>query len=132
MKGNNMRSNQRGMTLIGFVIGLIVVCFFAYMAMVLIPAYQESFGVQKAMDYVAANTQPTDSDMLTITKMLDKQFNVGYVDNVTGSQAKLIRDRGGNKLNLEYEVRKPFIYNIDFAIKFKNEVKLGSGAKSAP
>jgi hypothetical protein len=56
MKGNNMRSKQRGMTLIGFAIGLIVFCFFAYMGMVIGPAYSEYFGVKKAMNFVAANT----------------------------------------------------------------------------
>ena len=130
MKGNNMRGNQRGMTLIGFCIGLIVACFFVYMAMVLGPAYTEYWGVQKAMNFVAANTAPQSTDMVTIGKMLDKQFNVGYVDNVSSSQAKLIRDRGGNVLSLDYEVRKAFVYNIDFAIKFKYDVKLGSGGKS--
>jgi len=127
MKGNNMRGQQRGMTLIGFIVGLVVFCFFAYMGMVLGPAYSEFFGVKKAMDFVAANTQPNDSDMGAISKMLDKQFNVGYVDNVTGNQAKIIRNNSGNILVLEYEVRKGFVYNIDFVVKFKNQVVLGGG-----
>jgi len=127
MKGNNMRTQQRGMTLIGFMIGLVVFCFFAYMAMVLIPAYNEYFAVKKAMNFVAQNTQPQDQDMGAIAKMLDKQFNVGYVDNVTGSQAKLIRNRDGNMLVMDYVVMKGFVYNIDFAVKFKYQVKLGGG-----
>ena len=125
MKGNNMRGNQRGMTLVGFVIGLIVFCFFAYMGMVLGPAYSEYFGVKKAMNFVAANTTKDTSDVGVISRMLDKQFNVGYVDNVTGKDVKLIRDKGGNQILMDYEVRKAFVYNIDFAVKFHYEVKLG-------
>jgi hypothetical protein len=126
MKGNNMRGNQRGMTLIGFIIGLMVACFFIYMGMTIGPAYNEFFGVKKAMNFVAANSDPNTTDMVGLQKMLDKQFNVGYVDNVTGSQVKLIREKGGNSIDMNYEVRKPFVYNIDFAIKFDYKVKLGN------
>lgn len=126
MKGNNMRGKQRGMTLIGFVIGLIVFCFFAYMGMVLGPAYSEYFGVKKAMNFVAANTTRETSDVPTVARMLDKQFNVGYVDNVTGKDVKLIRDKAGNSIVMDYEVRKGFVYNIDFMVKFKYQVALGS------
>jgi hypothetical protein len=121
-----MRGNQRGMTLIGFVIGLIVFCFFAYMGMVIGPAYSEYFGVKKAMDFVAANTDAQSNDIVAIQKMLDKQFNVGYVDNVTGDKVQLIRDKAGNTIVMDYEVRKGFVYNIDFVIKFKYSAKLGN------
>jgi hypothetical protein len=126
MKGNNMRSKQRGMTLIGFAIGLIVFCFFAYMGMVIGPAYSEYFGVKKAMNFVAANTTKDASDIGAISRMLDKQFNIGYVDNVSGKDVQLIRDKAGNQIVMDYEVRKGFIYNIDFMIKFKYQVALGN------
>ena len=121
-----MERKQRGMTLIGFVIGLIVVCFFAYMGMVLGPAYSEYYGVRKAMNFVAANSTPNASDKMAIARMLDKQFNVGYVDNVGGRDVQLIREKGGNLIAIEYEVRKGFVYNIDFMVKFKYQVPLGS------
>jgi len=125
MKGNDMRGKQRGMTLIGFVIGLIVSCFFAYMGMVLGPAYNEYFSVRKSMNFVAANTTPTTSDKNMIARMLNKQFNVGYVESVTGRDVQLIREKTGNVILMEYEVRKGFAYNIDFIIKFKYQVELG-------
>jgi len=46
-------NKQSGITLIGFLILLIVVGFFAYAAMKLVPAYVEYFGVVKAMNTVA-------------------------------------------------------------------------------
>lgn len=117
---------QRGITLIGFVIGLIVVCFFAYMAMVLGPAYSEYYGVRKAMNFVAASQTPNSTDMNEMSRALDRQFNVGYVDNVIGKDAKLIREKSGNILSIDYEVRKKFVYNIDFVIKFQYKAPLGS------
>ena len=123
----NGASKQRGITLIGFIIVLVVVGFFAYMGMVLGPAYSEYYGVVKAMNTVAADATPSTTEMEPIRRALDRQFNVGYVDSVTGRDAKLIRDKTtGNMLSMVYEVRKPFIYNIDFVVKFAHTVPLGS------
>ena len=120
-------SKQRGITLIGFIIVLVVAGFFAYMGMVLGPAYSEYYGVVKAMNTVAADATPSTTEMEPIRRALDRQFNVGYVDSVTGRDAKLIRDKTtGNMVSMVYEVRKPFIYNIDFVVKFAHTVPLGS------
>lgn len=121
------KRKQQGITLIGFIIVLVVAGFFAYMGMILGPAYSEYYGVVKAMNFVAAESKPNDSDFETIRRSLDKQFNVGYVESVTGKDAKLIRDKTvGNTLSMDYEVRKGFIYNIDFVVKFSHTVPLGS------
>jgi len=121
-----MKRKQSGMTLIGFVMVLVVVGIFAYMGMVIGPAYSEYYGVVKAMNYVAAGATPNATDFTPLKAGLDRQFNVGYVDSVSGKDAKLVRDKTGNLLTIEYEVRKPFVYNIDFVIKYNYTVPLGS------
>ena len=126
MKGIDTGRKQKGITLIGFVIALIVVCFFAYMGMVLGPAYSEYYGVKRAVNTVAAAQTPSSTDAAGIAKALDRQFTVGYVDSIQGKDVKLVRQKGGNLLNADYEVRKAFIYNIDFVIKFKHQAPLGS------
>ena len=125
MKGIIKRGKQRGMTLIGFVIGLIVFCFFAYMGMVLGPAYNEYFAVKHAMDFVAGQFEKSSPDINAMQRMLDKQFNVGYVESVSGKQVTLIRDKGGAQLKAAYEVRKKFVYNIDFVLSFDYQTPLG-------
>ena len=45
----------------------------------------------------------------------------------TGKDAVIVRDKvQGNRLSMVYEVRKPFIYNIDFVVKFSHSEPLGS------
>ena len=120
------KRKQSGITLIGFIIVMIVLGFFAYMGMVLGPAYSEYYGVVKAMNFVAGEATPNTSDFEPLRKGLDRQFNVGYVESITGKDAKLVRDKTGNLLTIDYEVRKPFVYNIDFVVKFAHTVPLGS------
>jgi type II secretory pathway pseudopilin PulG len=109
-----MRGKQRGMTLIGFVIGLIVFCFFAYMGMVLGPGLQRVLRRAQGDELRRRRTPPRTLRQATRSRMLDKQFNVGYVDNVSGKEGQLLREKGGNLIRIEYEVRKAFVYNIDF------------------
>ncbi len=120
------KRKQSGITLIGFIIVMVVAGFFAYMGMVLGPAYSEYYGVVKAINFVAGEATPNTTDFEPLRKGLDRQFNVGYVESVTGKDAKLIRDKTGNILSMTYEVRKPFLYNIDFVVKFSHSQPLGS------
>ena len=88
--------------------------------------YSEYYGVVKAINFVAGEATPNTTDFESLRKGLDRQFNVGYVESVTGKDAKLIRDKTGNILSMTYEVRKPFLYNIDFVVKFSHAQPLGS------
>jgi Tfp pilus assembly major pilin PilA len=118
---------QRGITLVGFIIVLVIAGFFGYMGMILGPAYSEYYSVVKAMNTVAADSTPGDADMTKIRKALDRQFNVDYVDSVDGSKAKLVRDKSaGNMIVMEYTVEKHFLYNIFFHVKFAHTATLGS------
>jgi len=67
-------------------------------------------------------------DISELQKGLQKRFDVGYVDTVTGRNATLIRDKGPNQLNMNYEYRKPLFYNLDYVAKFDYTVTLNSQA----
>jgi type II secretory pathway pseudopilin PulG len=119
-----MKSRQSGITLIGFVIVLLVLGFFAFMAMKLVPAYIEFFGVKKAMSQLATsgNTQDLDS----IRRDLIFKMGFQYVDDATIQPKDITLDRSGNgaTLNVNYEKHIHFIYNIDFLLHFDNAVQL--------
>ena len=120
-----MKSKQAGITLIGFLIVLIVVAFFGYMAMKLVPAYSEYMGVSKAMTQEATNG--VDGKTLDqIRRELSYKFSMQYVDDgtITPSDITVTHDNGGNQLNVSYDKQTPFVYNIDFLIHFEKSVPL--------
>jgi Tfp pilus assembly protein PilE len=123
-----MFARQRGITLIGFIFVLVVVGFFIYMGMVLGPSYSEYYGVVKSMNSLASQTDSDKADLRRLQIDLQKYFDVGYVESVTGDQLTLNRDKDHNEIELDYEVRKPFIYNIDFVMKFNYTTPLGDNA----
>jgi Tfp pilus assembly protein PilE len=127
-QGGIMLAKQRGITLVSFVIVLVVIGFFVYMGMVLGPSYSEYYGVVKSMKSLAAQSNAENADLNRLQIDLQKYFDVGYVESVQGTDLKLIRNKDTNDIDLNYEVRKPFIYNIDFVIKFDFTTPLGTNS----
>jgi len=118
-----MDKKQRGITLMGFIMVLLVGAFFALIAMKLVPIYSEFFSVKSSMNAIATEGLGA-KDITEIQKALQRKFDIDYVDTVTAKQARIVPGTGGKQLNMTYEVRKPFVYNIDFVVKFDYSVDL--------
>ena len=120
-----MKSKQSGITLISFLIVLIVVGFFGFMAMKLVPAYTEFLGVDKAMNQVASSgVQGKTLDDVRRDLMFKLGFQ--YVGDSTIKPKDITIKRDGNaaQLNVTYDKRIPFMYNIDFLLHFEKTVAL--------
>ncbi|MEO9078003.1 MAG: DUF4845 domain-containing protein [Rhodanobacter sp.] len=121
-----MKSKQSGITLIGFLIVMVVVGFFAYMAMKLLPSYSEYMGVVKAMNQIG--TEGTNGKSLDeIRRELMFKMNFQYVDDATIKPADITikhETGGASSLNVNYDKQIPFMYNIDFLLHFDKSVAL--------
>lgn len=118
-----MRANQRGITLMGFLIVLAVAGFFAFLLMRLFPVYSEYYSVVSAMKSLQNEPGVSQMSPEQIRQSLDRRFNISYVENVKREHIKITRERGYN-LTITYEVRRPMIYNIDFVAMFDYSVDL--------
>jgi hypothetical protein len=121
---------QHGITLIGFAIVLIILGFFAYAAMKLIPVYTEYFSVVKSMKSLQSDAGIENMGIEEIRRKLDTIFDVQYVDesDVPLSNVTMITSNGQRSLNVAYSVDKPFIYNIDLLVHFNYTVDLSKGS----
>lgn len=121
-----MKSKQSGVTLIGFLFIMAIVGFFGYMAMKLLPSYSEFMGVTKAMNQLA--TEGTNGKTLDdLRRGLMFKMGFQYVDDATikPSDITVKRDAGGtSQLQVVYDKRIPFMYNIDFLLHFEKSVAL--------
>ena len=124
-----MERTQKGITLMSFLMVLVVVGFFAMMAMKLFPMYSEYYSVKRVMDELAATPKSASMSGQQIQTELERRFNIGYVESVKKEHIKVIRAGRGSQLNIAYEVRVPLLGNLDAVGKFDNTVDLsGSSA----
>lgn len=121
-----MKHSQSGVSLTGFLITLAVVGFALFMGMKLFPMYQEFWSVKKALKGVAQD-DTVSADPASVRQSLAKRFDVGYVDSVGPEDIKVERSGEGNVISIDYEVRRPLLYNLDVVGKFsaKEEKRRG-------
>ena len=117
------KSNQRGMTLLGFLMVLAVVGIFAFMGMKLFPVYSEYYSVVQSMKGIQMEPGVAAMSPERIRDLLDRRFNISYVESVKPEHIKFNRVNGYN-LTIAYEVRRPLAYNLDFVAKFSKTVDL--------
>jgi hypothetical protein len=121
----NLPVKQRGITLMGFIIVAAVLGFFMLMAAKLFPAYTEFNAVKTAMDGQGLVTGGANRPVDLHWQDLLRKFDISYVE--TPQRPSLTLDRRKSELNINYEYRTPFVYNIFFVMSFSHSVKLKSG-----
>lgn len=117
---------QKGLSIIGFLIVLAVVIFFAYCGMRIGPIYLEYYSVVSAMNGVASergSAQYTPFDIKR--KVLDRLYVSYATENVKEENIRIIR-RNGIQLRVTYEVRKPLMGNLDVLASFDRMVRLSN------
>ena len=119
-----MKHNQRGITLIGFILVLAVAGVFAYMGMKLVPMYSEYYSVKRSLAALASEPGAANMDAFRLRESLSRRFDTSYVESVKPEDVKIVRKDSNAILTADYEVRKPLIANIDVVGRFKVEQPL--------
>ena len=117
-RGKAMKRTQSGMTLIGFVIVLAVVGLFAYIGMKLLPMYSEYYAVKQALKGLQDEPGIADRDPAKIQDLFFRRLYISYAENVKPENVDIKRIDNGWQMDVNYEVRKPIISNLDVVGKF--------------
>lgn len=121
-----MKRTQGGMTLIGFIIVLAVVGFFAYVAMKLVPMYSEYYAVKQALKGLQQEPGIANRDPAKIQDLFFRRLYISYAENVKAENVKIERVDGGWNMSVNYEVRKPLMGNLDVVGKFSAAEQLSN------
>ncbi|MBS0575965.1 MAG: DUF4845 domain-containing protein [Proteobacteria bacterium] len=122
----SLRNRQHGLTLMGFVIVLIVVGFFAYMAMRLIPMYNEYSSVVKSLDEVAKDPIAANAEEIKLRDMVSRHFETGYVSSIDPMKKAypdgvvIKRSSEGTSLSVNYDAKAPLFYNVFLVAHFEH------------
>lgn len=119
-----VQGTVRGITLIGFLVVLVVIGFFAYVAMRLIPIYLEFHTVSAAMDKVKSDARLQNAQPIDIRKAFMKYLEVDYVTSIGDQHVTVSRERGRPVLRVKYQIEKPFFDKIYFVGKFDRSVEI--------
>ena len=108
--------SQRGITLMGMLIGGIVVIFVAIGVLKIGPAYLEYFKVKKA---VAAIAQTTAGGTVSDVRLaFDRRAAVDDIDVITGKDLEVSKEGNELVVSANYTKQIPLFGNISIVINF--------------
>lgn len=122
-----MQRTQQGMTLISFILILALAAFFGFLAMRLFPVYSEYFSAVNDIKAVTQAPGAQNQGLAQLKDSLYRRFQISYVDSIDlDKNVKLVNGASGKSLELNYEVRKPLLYNLDFVAKFERSFPISA------
>ena len=117
--------NQKGLTLVGFLIVLGVILFFAYSAMRVVPMYLEYHALANAMDKLVQDPTAKDLSPAKIKQNIKMSLWASYASqNIKEKDMRISKKDGAVVVRVAYEVRKEFLGNIDIIGSFDRTVEL--------
>jgi len=116
---------ENGFTLIGFLIVLVMVLFFVYSGMRVVPMYLEYSALGKAMEVLEETPGANQMSPIRIKQKIEDSLWVSYAhNNIKREHMRISRKSDGINVRVAYEVRTPFLGNIDIVGKFDRSVVL--------
>ncbi len=117
------RNKIAGMTAAGWLIIVMVVLFFIYLAIKLVPVYMEYGSVKSSMTslYEQKVTGKTNNE---IKQLLQNRFNINSIDSVKGKDVLIKATPQGKTMVLKYEKKVELFGNISALVEFENEQPL--------
>jgi len=114
-----LHKKQQGVTMITIALGLVLLAFFVLIAVTLFPVYMENFNIKSHVARTAQDSSTKEMNRAEIKKHLIRKFDIDDVKNVTGDDISINEVEGGGiEIDVEYEVRKHFLGNVDLVISF--------------
>ncbi len=112
------RSDQRGMTTLGFIILAAFVGLFAFAAIRLTPIYLNYLKVAGVVDGVYKEFDGQNPSRGAIRTSIARRFDVESVSVITARDIKVTADTGGFLVEAKYDHTSPFIANVSFTVHF--------------
>lgn len=111
--------NQRGLSLLGFIFILVLVLFFTYIGIKLVPIYLNHMSVMSEVKAVASEPGSANKPPNTIRRELLRRMSVSYVEHVEPQNIAI--ERGDQvQIVVKYNVERHLIGNIDAIVRFNS------------
>lgn len=115
---------QRGMTLLGMLLLVIVIAFVALIAMKVVPMYVQYFSIKSTIESIRKEPQLAQMSTQDIQKGIAKRFDIGYVNNVRAEDLKIKNEQGGRSIELVYNDERELFYGLYVVLKVNEKILL--------
>ena len=119
------RSNQGGMSAIGWLVVLAIIGFTVLLVMRLAPIYLNNYKVKGSLESLHQEPYIARKSKHEILSLVERRFDINDVRNLTKRDVKVSeQQRGRVEVRVKYEVRTNILGNIDAVVMFDDAVEL--------
>ncbi|MBU0499502.1 MAG: DUF4845 domain-containing protein [Gammaproteobacteria bacterium] len=120
----SLSRDQRGMSLIGFLIVVALVIFTALLAMKLGPYYLRHNTIKSVLDGIRDEPGITKMAPGQIKDMVMRRLDINSVYNFDRKSLNVTKDKGFYVIAVDYEVREHVVGNADALLTFKDKTEI--------
>lgn len=119
-----IRSRQRGMTAIGWLIVLGLIGFFTLLVLRLAPLYLNNYKIVGSLQSLKEEPLISQKPILEIKQLLLRRFDINSVDYATKDDVAIEMKQGRLTVRVKYEVRTPILGNVDAVVRFDDSIEI--------
>jgi hypothetical protein len=119
-------SQQRGLTMISWIVVIVFLLFQAVIAMNVIPVYMTDRSVASIMQELPGDFKAQESSTKELKGLVSKRLSINSVYTVKPEHISVKKGRGENIVTIEYEPRGKLIGNLEYIIHFQHEARVPS------
>lgn len=122
-----MQHRQRGMTMLGIIVVVVVVGAWIYAGIRLTPLYLEYMRVASTLEKVRDefDSNPGTTEFM-LRKAIERHFDIEMVEVVTSNDIEITREGSEFTMRAAYEATTPVISNISFLVDFDKSVTVSA------
>ena len=117
-------SQQRGLTMISWLVVIVFLLFQAVIAMNVIPVYMTDRTVGSIMKELPKDLKVQQASAKELKGMVSKRLNINSVYTVKPEHIKVKKGRGENIVTIDYEPRGKLVGNLEYIVHFQHEARI--------
>src|SRR5687767_4757103 len=118
-----MQHRQRGMTMLGILVVVVVVGGWVYAGIRLLPKYLEYMRVASTLEKVRDeyDSNPGSTEFM-LRKAVERHFDIEMVEVITATDIEITKDGGQFNMRAYYDDVVPLAGNVSFLVEFDKSV----------
>lgn len=116
--------SQKGLSLMGWMLVLVIIAFLASVAFKIIPHYLDNKSLESVITSVETDPSLKIRSVGEFYSHLSKGLQINAIDLDIKEAVKIKQDRNVFVVDVSYERREPMIKNIDLVLNFDREYRV--------
>ncbi len=117
-----MRQRERGATLLGIVVILLILGTALYAGIRLVPVYLEYTKVARSLEQVRDEYSAVETNVAQLRDSLERRWDVEDIKRIGWKEIVISKTAEGYEMSASYDAEEPFVANIYLLVRFDKSV----------